>query len=142
MTISEIGVIIGGLVCGYLLVSRMLGDRNSDQVGSRGQASAFSGGNAAGEEGAGRESDAGGHSAHRANENGMAQSEPGHWSEVLQLPADASTQDIRRAYKALISQYHPDKVADLGPELQALATRKTQEINVAYRTALNERCAN
>jgi DnaJ-domain-containing protein 1 len=31
-----------------------------------------------------------------------------------------------------MSQYHPDKVAHLGTELQDLATKKAQEFNKAY----------
>jgi len=53
--------------------------------------------------------------------------------EVLGLKYGASVNDIKDAYKKLISQYHPDKVANLGPELQSLAQKKTQDINEAYQ---------
>ncbi len=39
---------------------------------------------------------------------------------------------IRKRYLELISQYHPDKVDGLGPELKELAEQKTKEINIAY----------
>ncbi len=32
----------------------------------------------------------------------------------------------------MIKQYHPDKIASMAPELQALAEKRTQEINAAY----------
>ncbi len=61
------------------------------------------------------------------------------WHEVLSVSSSADTQEIRRAYKSLMSQYHPDKVASLGPELRELCERKTKEINTAYERAMAER---
>ena len=61
------------------------------------------------------------------------------WHQVLDIPADAQVEQIRTAYKTLISQYHPDKVAALGPELQSVAERKTKEINAAYAEAMRLR---
>ena len=62
-----------------------------------------------------------------------------HWTRVLELPADASVEEIREAYRRLISQYHPDKVASLGRELQELAEAKSKDIALAYQAALMER---
>ncbi len=64
-----------------------------------------------------------------------------NWTRVLELPADASPEDIREAYRRLMSQYHPDKVATLGRELRELAESKSKEISVAYQEALTERGA-
>jgi DnaJ like chaperone protein len=64
---------------------------------------------------------------------------PPHWTTVLELPSDASVEQIREAYRRLISQYHPDKVASLGRELQALAEAKSKEIALAYQDALMAR---
>lgn len=61
------------------------------------------------------------------------------WHEVLDVSPSADSDDIKKAYKALMSQYHPDKVASLGDELKVLAEKKTKEITAAYRTAMNER---
>lgn len=61
------------------------------------------------------------------------------WYEVLQVPAIATTEEIQTAYRQLISQYHPDKVELLGPELKELATRKSQEITVAYQKGMGTR---
>lgn len=52
--------------------------------------------------------------------------------QVFNLPSDASNADIDRAYRKLMSQYHPDRVAGAAPELQALAEHKSREINAAY----------
>ena len=59
-----------------------------------------------------------------------------NWSRVLELPADASVDEIREAYRRLMSQYHPDKVASLGRELRELAEAKSKEIGVAYQEAV------
>ncbi len=53
--------------------------------------------------------------------------------EVLGIPSSASAQVIQAAYKARMREYHPDKVAHLGEELQQLAHRKALEIQQAYR---------
>ncbi len=51
--------------------------------------------------------------------------------KVLGLTADATDDEIRRAYKKMVLQHHPDRVAHLGEEVKAAATRKMQEINKA-----------
>ena len=53
--------------------------------------------------------------------------------EVLGIPPSATREAIRVAYKARMTEYHPDKVAHLGEELQALAHRKALEIQKAYQ---------
>ena len=53
--------------------------------------------------------------------------------EVLGIPSNASASEVKSAYQTLVTQYHPDKVAHLGLELQELAKRKTAEINAAYQ---------
>ncbi len=52
--------------------------------------------------------------------------------DVLEVIPTASAETIHAAYRSLISRYHPDKVAALGPEQQAAATARTKEINFAY----------
>lgn len=64
---------------------------------------------------------------------------PACWNEILQVSPYATLEDIRRAYKTLMSQYHPDKVAALGEELKTLAEHKSKEITQAYREALRVR---
>jgi len=62
-----------------------------------------------------------------------------HWTQVLELPPTASVEEIREAYRRMIGQYHPDKVASLGRELQELAESKSRDIALAYQAALMER---
>jgi len=58
---------------------------------------------------------------------------------VLELTRDASRDEITRAYREQIKLYHPDKVADLGSELQRLAHAKTVEIQRAYEALTKNR---
>lgn len=52
--------------------------------------------------------------------------------EILGLDRTASTEQIHQAYRKLIVQYHPDKVAHLGDELRKVAHQKSIEIQAAY----------
>jgi uncharacterized membrane protein YkvA (DUF1232 family) len=53
--------------------------------------------------------------------------------KVLGVARSASSDAIKTAYRARMQEYHPDKVAHLGEELQSLAHEKSQEIQRAYR---------
>ena len=53
---------------------------------------------------------------------------------ILEVPIDATSQEIRTAYKKKIAQYHPDKIHHMGKKLQQLAQNETQKINEAYAT--------
>ena len=53
---------------------------------------------------------------------------------VLGLKSDASAPDIKRAYRKLISQYHPDKLVSQGlpEEMMEMSKNRVREINAAY----------
>jgi DnaJ-domain-containing protein 1 len=53
---------------------------------------------------------------------------------VLGVSRDADADAIEEAYRRLIAQYHPDKVANAAPEIRELAERRAREINTAYET--------
>jgi DnaJ like chaperone protein len=61
------------------------------------------------------------------------------WPEVLGIGESAEVSEIKLAYKSMMSQYHPDKVASLGLELRNLAELKSKAITNAYREAMRER---
>ena len=50
----------------------------------------------------------------------------------LGLAAEASDAEIDQAYRRLMSQYHPDKVAGAAPELREQAEKRSRAINAAY----------
>ena len=53
---------------------------------------------------------------------------------ALGIAADSTPAEIKRAYRRLISQNHPDKLAARGlPEsMRAVAEERSREINAAY----------
>ena len=51
---------------------------------------------------------------------------------VFGLTSDASDAEIDQAYRRLISQYHPDKMAGAAEDLRLQAEKKAGEINAAY----------
>lgn len=53
-------------------------------------------------------------------------------NKILELPENATIEMIKSAYKQKMMEYHPDRVSNLGKELQNLAVMKTKEINQAY----------
>jgi Restriction endonuclease/DnaJ domain len=53
------------------------------------------------------------------------------WLE-LGVRRGASQAEVRAAYKDTIAKYHPDRVAQLAPEIQDFAKKKAQSINRAY----------
>ena len=52
---------------------------------------------------------------------------------VLNVPNDASTEEIKKAYRELANKYHPDKVHHLGDEFRELAEKRFKEREEAYR---------
>ena len=56
---------------------------------------------------------------------------------ILGVERSASAEEIHAAYKARMHEYHPDKVAHLGEELQEMAHRKSVEIQQAYEQLRN-----
>ncbi len=60
------------------------------------------------------------------------------WYQTLGIDPSASRQEIDRAYRRQISQYHPDKVAMMGDEIRSVAESRSKEINAAYDTAMRQ----
>jgi len=54
--------------------------------------------------------------------------------QVLGVDAKASDAEVKRAYRRLLSQHHPDKLVSKGlpEEMMKLAAQKTHEIRQAY----------
>jgi DnaJ like chaperone protein len=54
------------------------------------------------------------------------------YAELLDLTEPFKLEDIKPAYRKLIAQYHPDRVAAMGEEIRTVAEKKAKEINRTY----------
>lgn len=67
---------------------------------------------------------------HQEATTGVAAEE--RYYAILGLEPGADFDTIKKAYRKLSMQYHPDKVGHLGDEFKGVAEEKMKEINVAY----------
>ena len=116
MTDNEIIVIIVGLAVGYWLVGKLINIDSTSKNNSYSKDYGF------------------GHKTENSKDIGYRQ-----WFTVLEVSQGASKEQIAKAYKEKISQYHPDKVAKMGREIRELAELKSKEINAAYDYAVKLR---
>ena len=110
MSSEEIFAILFGLFIGYWIVSKLIGSKPMTK--------------------------ASGFNDSTSKPNTSEAESDGQWYEILKVQPSASIEEIHAAYKTLIRQYHPDKVASLGDELKALAEKKSKAINAAYQEAI------
>ena len=57
--------------------------------------------------------------------------------QLLSVEPIASREDIKKAFRAEIARYHPDKVQHLGKEFQEMAATRAAMLTEAYRTLMN-----
>jgi DnaJ like chaperone protein len=71
---------------------------------------------------------------HRAQSRSTARDALAEAYGVLGVTAQADDDEIKKAYRRLMNQHHPDKLVSKGlpEEMIRLATQKTQEIKAAY----------
>lgn len=55
-----------------------------------------------------------------------------YYAKVLGLSGSVTKDQVRIRYRELASKYHPDRVANLGDKLKAIAEREMKAINEAY----------
>ncbi|MBK8713629.1 MAG: J domain-containing protein [Deltaproteobacteria bacterium] len=71
----------------------------------------------------------------RAGVRGGPPSDPAgdrrRWYRTLELEPGADLKEVRRAYRRLMKQYHPDRFAN-DPEKLKVATEVTRKLNEAY----------
>jgi len=60
---------------------------------------------------------------------------------ILNVNADSSDAEIKKAYRRLLSQHHPDKLVSKGlpEEMMKMAAQKTHEIRKAYEKVKDKR---
>lgn len=111
MNLTEIFISAACAFLGFVIVFSMIGAKEADRESNRDRG---------------------------ANQKQQTGAEPEHsetqpqWTLVLGVPQSASEDQVKMAYRSLIQKYHPDKLANLGEEFQAIAEAKTKEINEAY----------
>ncbi len=59
--------------------------------------------------------------------------------EILGITKESSNDDIKKAYRNMAIKHHPDKVANMGDDIQNAAKAKFQTINEAYERIKKER---
>jgi len=59
--------------------------------------------------------------------------------QILNVTRSASIDDIKKSYRHLSKQYHPDRVSHLGDEFAKLASEKFQIINKSYEEIKKEK---
>ena len=59
--------------------------------------------------------------------------------KTLTVDSSASVEAIDQAYRRLMAQYHPDKVAGAADEIRKLAEDRASAINAAYDTVMASR---
>ena len=59
--------------------------------------------------------------------------------DILGVSPEAEVEEIRKAYRALAIQNHPDRVANLGPEFVKVAEEKFKRIQQAYEEVRREK---
>lgn len=74
-------------------------------------------------------------------ESVFAQFKPSNDSnyKILEITADATDEEVKKAFRKMAVKYHPDKVATLGEDVQKAAEEKFKTVSQAYEAICKER---
>jgi DnaJ like chaperone protein len=59
--------------------------------------------------------------------------------DILEIIPEATDEEVKKAYRRLAIEYHPDKVSHLGEDIRKSATEKFQNLNAAYEQIKKQR---
>lgn len=59
--------------------------------------------------------------------------------QVLEIEKNATDEEVKKAYKRLTVKHHPDKVSNLGPDVQRAAEERFKSISEAYEKIKKDR---
>jgi len=59
--------------------------------------------------------------------------------DILEIVPEATDEEVKKAYRRLAVEYHPDKVSHLGEDIRKAATEKFQTLNAAYEQIKKQR---
>jgi DnaJ like chaperone protein len=59
--------------------------------------------------------------------------------KILEITPEATDDEVKKAYRRMAMKYHPDKVSNLGDDVQKAAHEKFTKVNEAYETIKKER---
>ena len=59
--------------------------------------------------------------------------------KILGVDANATDEEVKKAYREMAKKNHPDLVSNLGEEVRQAAEKKFQEVNAAYETIKKQR---
>lgn len=62
--------------------------------------------------------------------------------KILEIPKNATNEDVKKAYRKMAVKYHPDKVAHMGDEYKESAKEKFQKVQEAYENIKKQRGMN
>lgn len=59
--------------------------------------------------------------------------------KILEIESSASNDEVKKAYRKMAVKFHPDKVLDLGEDVQKAAKEKFQKVQEAYENIKKQR---
>lgn len=65
--------------------------------------------------------------------------DPSSAYQILEIASSATDEEVKKAYRRMAMKFHPDKVAQLGQEVQKAAGEKFKKVQQAYETIKEQR---